>query len=665
MTSDLATERKNASFPVRKMTYLLGRGEAITHRKEYIRDLVQSDPILRNENKYFQSRKERYNHGIHMVYRLQQIAKENNLLSEEDHFFMLDSINDLLPTNMHDGIFIGCIEGQGTPEQVGYWIPLAKKKAILGAYAQTELGHGSNVQGLETTATFIKETDEFEIHSPTVTSMKYWPGCLGKTATHVVAFARLIINTKDYGIHPFIIQIRSLENHQPLPGITVGDIGPKFGTEANDNGYLLFNHVRIPRNQLLMRFAQVSSDGTYTKPPHQKMAYGSMVRVRSIIVLQASKFMGMALTIAIRYSCIRRQFGKPGQPEFQILDYTTQQYRLLPYLASSYALRFTGLYIVNLYNTLLSKLSSGNTSLLAETHALTSGLKSFVTQLTIEAIEECRKCCGGHGVSRFSGLPDLFTNYIPFQIAEGDNILLAQQAARFLLKSIQATVSGQPQSGSVNYLENHNRYAKETCSATTIKDFLTPDVQLHAMTHRSLRLIVKVFEQFQTLLGEGNTFENAWNILAVELCYISKVHCIRTILNTFIITLQDQVKNSYPELFPILKKLLDLFALYWIERDIGDFYEDGYLTSTQGDLVRQAVRMLLKEIRKEAVPLVDAFGFTDIDLHSALGRYDGKVYETLYEWALKEPLNQTEIVQPTYDLYLRPLLKGQLPQSKI
>jgi alkylation response protein AidB-like acyl-CoA dehydrogenase len=155
------------------------------------------------------------------------------------------------------GMFVPAIKGQGTEEQQKKWLPLAYRFQIIGCYAQTELGHGSNVQGLETTATFDPKTDEFVIHSPTLTSSKWWPGGLGKASTHAVVYARLITEGKDYGIHGFIVQLRSLEDHSPLPGVTLGDIGGKFGSGAYnsmDNGVLRFDHVRIPRDQMLMRF---------------------------------------------------------------------------------------------------------------------------------------------------------------------------------------------------------------------------------------------------------------------------------------------------------------------------------------------------------------------------------------------------------------------------
>ncbi|OIT23516.1 peroxisomal acyl-coenzyme a oxidase 1, partial [Nicotiana attenuata] len=169
---------------------------------------------------------------------------------------------------------------------------------IIGCYAQTELGHGSNVQGLESTATFDPQTDEFVIHSPTLTSSKWWPGGLGKVSTHAVLYARLITNGNDYGINGFIVQLRSLEDHKPLPGVTVGDIGMKFGNGAYntmDSGVLRFDHVPIPRDQMLMRVSQVTRGGKYIQSdvPRQ-LLYGTMVYVRKTIVADASSALSRA-----------------------------------------------------------------------------------------------------------------------------------------------------------------------------------------------------------------------------------------------------------------------------------------------------------------------------------------------------------------------------------
>lgn len=78
-----------------------------------------------------------------------------------------------------------------------------------------------------------------------------------------------------------------------------------------DNGFLVLDKVRIPRDHMLMRYSQVTPDGTYIKPPSSKITYGTMVMVRSGIVIYVARALSKAVTIATRYSVVRRQ----GQPE--------------------------------------------------------------------------------------------------------------------------------------------------------------------------------------------------------------------------------------------------------------------------------------------------------------------------------------------------------------
>ena len=121
---------------------------------------------------------------------------------------------------------------------MAHYLPQANNLNLIGCYAQTELGHGSNVAGLESTATYDPATEQFTIHCPTIKASKFWPGALGVHATHAVFFARCISLENDYGVQAFIIQIRDLETHEPLPGVEVGDIGTKLGYNSIDNGYL-------------------------------------------------------------------------------------------------------------------------------------------------------------------------------------------------------------------------------------------------------------------------------------------------------------------------------------------------------------------------------------------------------------------------------------------
>ena len=97
------------------------------------------------------------------------------------------------------------VENFGNAEQIATWLPKIKNLDILGAYAQTEIGHGSNVAGLLTTATLDKSTDEFIINTPCLEATKYWPGDLGRFSSHAVVFARLLIDEDDYGVQAFMV----------------------------------------------------------------------------------------------------------------------------------------------------------------------------------------------------------------------------------------------------------------------------------------------------------------------------------------------------------------------------------------------------------------------------------------------------------------------------
>ena len=131
--------------------------------------------------------------------------------------------------------------------------------------------------GLETTATFDVNTDEFTIHTPTIKAAKFWPGNLGVQATHAIVFARCISLGTDYGVQPFFVQVRDLDTHEPMPGVEVGEIGTKLGYNSIDNGYLKFNEYRVERRALLSRFMNISKSGEFKMKANPKIIYQIMV----------------------------------------------------------------------------------------------------------------------------------------------------------------------------------------------------------------------------------------------------------------------------------------------------------------------------------------------------------------------------------------------------
>ncbi|KAF2578123.1 hypothetical protein F2Q68_00001444 [Brassica cretica] len=382
----LAHERNKAEFDVNEMKIVWAGSRHAFEVSNRMSRLVASDPVFDKSNRAVMTRKELFKNTLRKSAHAWKLINELRLSDEESVIFkyFMDQPGFL---DLHWRMFVPAIKGQGTEEQKQKWLPLANKMQIIGCYAQTELGHGSNVQGLETTATFDPQTDQFILHSPTQTSSKWWPGGLGKVSTHAVVYARLITNGKDHGVHGFIVQLRNLDDHSPLPGITIGDIGVKFGNGAYnsmDNGFLMFDKFCIPRDQMLMRLSKVTREGKYVPSdvPRQLM-YGTMVSVRQTIVSNASVAMARAACIATRYSAVRRQFGSQnGGIETQVIDYKTQQNRLFPLLASAYAFRFVGEWLKWLYTDVTQRLEASDFATLPEAHACTAGLKSMTTSAT-------------------------------------------------------------------------------------------------------------------------------------------------------------------------------------------------------------------------------------------------------------------------------------------
>lgn len=130
---------------------------------------------------------------------------------------------------------------------------------------------------------------------------------MGQTVNYCIVMAQLYSRGKCHGIHPFLVPVRDEKTHMPLPGLEIGDIGDKMGYKGVNNGYLGFANFRIPRTNMLMKNAKLLRDGIYVKPVSSVLTYGTMVFVRVIIVRDMAQHLAKAATIAVRYSCVRRQ----------------------------------------------------------------------------------------------------------------------------------------------------------------------------------------------------------------------------------------------------------------------------------------------------------------------------------------------------------------------
>uniref|UniRef100_A0A8C4ZP51 Acyl-coenzyme A oxidase n=1 Tax=Gadus morhua TaxID=8049 RepID=A0A8C4ZP51_GADMO len=639
MNPDILRERQNATFDIEKLTNILDGGAERTNRRREIRELVGScKGLLTNILQRGHSRLPT------MILKLREYGISDPVEINWYKSMYWGTGREAL--GLHYVMFLPTLYTQCDSEQFNKWVPL-----IIGTYAQTEMGHGTHLRGLETTATFDPATQEFVMHSPTVTSIKWWPGGLGKTSNHAIVLAQLYTQGKCHGLNAFIVPLRSMGTHMPLPGIVIGDIGPKFGFDAVDNGYLKLEHVRIPRENMLMKYAQVKPDGSYVKPLSSKLTYGTMVFIRSLIVGNAGIVLSQCCTIAIRYSAVRHQSEiRAGEAEPQILDYQTQQHKLFPLLATAYAFLFAGQYMIDTYNRISGDINQGDLSEMPELHALSAGLKAFTTWTANTGIEVCRMSCGGHGYSRSSALPDIYVEFTPSCTYEGENTVMMLQTARFLMKSYRQVQAGQQLSGAVSYLNKvHHRVMAPQAVSSQLDLNLNTLVDLYEI--RAAMLVELAAQSIQQESARGKCQEDSWNNSTIDLVRASDAHCHYMVLKMFRDKV-DQIED--PGVHSVMSTLAHLYAIHGMGNFTGDFLQAGVLTGAQVPSVSKCLKGLLAEVRPSAVLLVDAFDHHDKMLNSVLGRHDGNVYEAMFEWARSSPLNRTE-VHESFHKHLKPL----------
>jgi len=655
----LPAERAKATFGVESLINVLDGGPDMTKRRRFI---MSPSAGIDLSDKYNWERPEYLKRHVEHFIKVHEDYWDKFRPTFTEVAWMAESAMLSGSLSNHYGLFMPTIEVQGNDEQRAWWSEKARTMKIIGCYAQTELGHGSNVRGLQTTAEYDKSTQEFVLNTPTLRSIKWWPGALGKVGTHALVYAQLLIDGKEYGVHSFMLQIRD-ENHKPLPGIELGDLGPKLGDHANDTGYMRLENVRIPREFMLAGFQHVTPEGEYvkseSKKKNAKLHYATMMFTRGWMTRSAGGNLAKAVTIATRYSCVRKQGfvdTKRGathkSPERQIIDYQVQRYRVLRQLAMAYTIKVTGSSLLDKLSGLGDKLS--NIEALPEVAATTSGLKALCTILAWEGIEDCRKCCGGNGYLMASGIASLAADYVWQSTAEGDWIILMLQTAQFLLKALQNAMSGKPVPGPVAYLTplKEGKYdpAAPAPVASSVEGFLDLDFLLALFRHCALTTVVNVGQEFQKKLGEKNgQFDEALNACAIELCSAVRAHCYVFMLNAFVNMIQPVQDRAVKA---VLSRLAALFATSNI---LQEPHWGGVITPPQLKLVKAAVAHLLDVIRPDAVALADAFDIPDRALCSTIGRHDGNVYEALYQAAQNTALNRADPFDG-YNEFLKPHL---------
>ncbi|EXJ72830.1 uncharacterized protein A1O5_03978 [Cladophialophora psammophila CBS 110553] len=646
--SILAQERAGSNVNTDQLAnHLLSRNDFLNRQKKIL-SILEPIPVFCKKNQLNMARPDRYHLGLARAKTLRRLSLKHGW--DRDDYLMADYLMDEMgPYALHVTMFITSIREQCNDEQRAYWLPKVENWEVIGCYGQTELGHGSNVRGIECQAKWDPKTKEFIIHSPTITASKWWNGALGRTASHAIVVAQLLLpdpptgKYKSYGPHQFIVQIRDMKTNKPLDGIVIGDIGPKYGYPAMDNGYMLFDQFRVPHSALLSKYSGVDpNNGTYIKPQNAALVYGSLTFVRAQIIMHARLILARAVTVAVRYLSIRQQFPDrdskdPNAPEQAVLNYPTVQIRILPLLATTFALHYTGEAMYKLYYGTREQIEKGGDfSRLAEMHAASSGLKSLCTTLAADGIETCRRAMGGHGFGGGSGMIALNNEYLSKPTVEGDNWMITQQTAAYLIKRM-TEVAKNPRLKPTDSVDVQFQDFVANKSRSHDFDILGNPLELvKAFKHRASYLSYQAYHA--RVLQK-----KPWTSMMISLHKLSRAHSESLLVSNF----YNAVFESTPSppldaaTLDVLKVLFRLFALFTLDVSASEFLLSKALSIERLQNVAPAIQDLMAQVRPHAVRLVDAWSIPDYLLESALGSYDGDVYNRLFHKAHKEnPLNQ-------------------------
>lgn len=509
------------------------------------------------------------------------------------------------------GLFGGSILFLGTQKHHEKYLRDVSSLKLPGGFAMTERGHGSNVRDLATTATFDPKTDEFIIHTPDDAAQKEW---IGNAACHgqmMTVFAQLHTGGDQFGVHAFLVPVRNPDGSL-VEGVRIEDCGHKMGLNGVDNGRIWFDQVRIPRENLLDRYASVSPDGMYSSPITSSgkrffTMLGTLVAGRISVAacgLTASK---SALAVATRYAAIRRQFGAAGKPEMPILDYPTHQQRLMPRIATAYGLHFA---VEKLRQRYIETRGDDDNR---EVEAMAAALKAFSSWHAIEATQAARECCGGMGYLTENRIAPDRVDVDIFATFEGDNTVLMMLVARSLLSEYKqqfenATIFTLARFVAGQAAQAIQRRNPLVTRDTDIKHLRDADFQLRVFRTREDDLLGSAATRLKRRLDKGIDAFDAFNEVQVHMLSLARAHAERVVMECFV----DSVKNAEePELKAVLAGLRDLYAMDYLHRDIGWFMENGYIDPPKARAIRDLRNELCAEVRQQALPLVDGWGIPD------------------------------------------------------
>ncbi len=527
------------------------------------------------------------------------------------------------------GLFGAAILHLGTEHHHNTWLPDVMSLKLPGAFAMTEIGHGSDVASIGTTATYDSETEEFVIHTPFKGA---WKDYLGNAALHgqaAVVFAQLITKGVNHGVHAFMVPIRTPDGTL-LPGVGSEDDGVKGGLNGIDNGRLHFTQVRIPRTNLLNRYGDVAADGTYSshiESPGRRFftMIGTLVQGRVSLDGAAVNAMKGALAIAIKYGSERRQFPGADGREVVLMDYGHYQRRLLPRLAETYAMQFASHKLLETFDEVFSGANDTEENR-EDLETLAAALKPLSTWAALDTLQEAREATGGAGFmakNRLTGWRADLDIYVTF---EGDNNVLLQLVGKRLLTeyaeqftdgdvaAIARVVAGQIGEGAARFglRQIGQSIADLGQVARSVEGVRDPEAQQALLADRVQTMVAQIAMALRDATKglpkeqRAAAGQAAFNAQQTKLIEAARAHAELLQWEAF----TEALAQFSGDTLTVMTWLRDLFGLGLIEKHLAWYLINGRLSGSRAEAVTAYIDRLIGRIREQALDLVDAFELT-------------------------------------------------------
>ncbi|MBV9830045.1 MAG: acyl-CoA oxidase, partial [Marmoricola sp.] len=441
-------------------------------------------------------------------------------------------------------------------------------------------------------------------------------------------FCQLIVGGEGRGVHCVLVPLRD-EKGDVVDGVRIEDCGHKLGLNGVDNGRIYFDGIRVSRENLLDRYAQITDGGQYYSPIENEnrrffTMLGTLIQGRISVGGASISATKVSLAIAVRHAVRRRQFGPPdSDQELPLMDFRVHQRRLLPALARTYALHFAQEVLLHeLHNVLSTTEAPERQRRALESRA--AGTKALGTWHGSRTVQECREACGGAGYLMTNRLGSMRADIDVFTTFEGDNHVLLQLVSKGLLTDFSSSFSDLDQMGMVKFVAG---LAVDTVVERTavhkllerLRDVLPGgddtwdseagilDRQYHLamLRWREEHILGSVARRLKRGMDDGMDAVAVFSRVQDHVIALGHAHVERLVLEAFVEKLEPMEDSDNKD---ALEMVCDLFALSAIEADRGWFMEHGRLSSQRSKAITGEVGTLCRKLRPIAEDLVDGFG---------------------------------------------------------